>query len=127
MKTIYGDLDDLSLKLYYRNLKNRTFALLPLYEEQPFETYQKYLQDLLVGVISLEQIKLEKTANFVKYIELLASIKDPKPLEKEDEHSFVRRYILDAVNLLERMFNEIETNRDTVKISQAEVLTDGKI
>ena len=118
MKTIYGDIDDISLKLYYRNLKNRTFALLPLYEEQPFETYQKYLQDLLIGIISFEQIKLEKTANFVKYIELLVSIKDPKPSEKEDAHTFVRRYILDAVNLLERMFAEIQTERDSATKSK---------
>lgn len=125
MKTIYGDLDSLSLKLYYKSLKNRTFALLPLYEEQPFETYQKYLRDLLIGVISLEQIKLEKTANFVKYIELLASIKDPKSTEKETEHAFVRRHILDAVNLLERMFNEIKESR--INTDNVGVKVDGKI
>ena len=106
-KTIYGDIDDLSIKLYNEELKGRTFALLYMYEEQPRETYQRHLNDLLQGVASFEKIKLQKHRKFCKYIELLTSIIEPQPIKEETEHSFVKRHIFDAVNLLDKMFSDI--------------------
>ena len=48
VQTVYGTLDDVSVLLYNEDLKNRTFALLYMYEQQPFETYQTRLNDLIV-------------------------------------------------------------------------------
>lgn len=108
VKTKYGNLDKETLDLYNSQLKSRTFALLYLFEEQPFETYQRALQDLLQGVLSFEKIKLEENLDrvkFAKYIELVVSCLEPYPLN-ETKHSFIRRHILDAVNLLDKMFKE---------------------
>ena len=106
MNTIYGNIDKVSIKIYNESLKSRTFALLYLYEEQPFETYQRHLQDLISGVISFEKIKLQKNKHFCKYIELLTAILEPNPIS-ETKHSFVRRHILDATSLLNKMFKEV--------------------
>lgn len=107
MTTVYGNIDKTSIKIYNEELKNRTFALLYLFEEQPFETYQKHLQDLIVRVISFEKIKLQKARKFCQYIELLTAILEPQPIKKETKHSFVKRHIFDAVNLLDKMFKEL--------------------
>lgn len=112
METIYGKIDNKALKLYGDSLKNRTFKLLYLYEQQPFETYQKHLNDLLVNVISFNSIKLKTHKDFCRYVELLTSILKPQPLENETEHSFIRRRILDSVNLIARMFDSIEVDNE---------------
>lgn len=106
-ETIYGNIDDFSVLLYNEDLKNRTFALLYLYEQQPFETYQKRLNDLIVGAISSQKIKLQKHPDFCKYIENLASIVEPMPLKAESEHDFVKRHVLNAVNILSHIVEDI--------------------
>lgn len=108
MKTIYGEIDNSSLKAYSNELKNRTFSLLYFYEEQPFEIYSQHLKELLVRVISFEKIHLQKHPKFCRYIELLTTIIEPKPIGNETEHTCVRRHILDAVNLIDKMFENIE-------------------
>jgi hypothetical protein len=107
MKTIYGEIENSSLSIYFNELKNRTFSLLPIYEEQPFEIYTKNLKELLVRVISFEKIRLQKHPKFCTYIELLTTIMEPKDTEEETAHKFVRRHILDAVNLVDKMFQDI--------------------
>ncbi|MBR4002740.1 MAG: hypothetical protein IKI95_01545 [Clostridia bacterium] len=106
IKTIFGEIDETSLLLYNEDLKNRTFALLYLYEQQPFETYQKRLNDLICGAVSFQKIKLQKHPDFCKYIEKLVAILEPQPLQLENEHDFIRRHILDAVNILGRMIQD---------------------
>lgn len=108
IETKYGEIDETSLLLYNEDLKNRTFALLYLYEQQPFETYQKRLNDLISGAISFQKIRLQKHPDFCKYIEKLAAILEPQPLKIESEHDFVRRHILDAVNILGRMISDFQ-------------------
>lgn len=108
MKTIYGEIEKSSIALYGNELKNRTFSLLYLYEEQPFEIYSQHLKELLVRVISFEKIQLQKHPKFCRYIELLTTIIEPKSINGETEHKFVRRHILDAVNLIDKMFEDIE-------------------
>ena len=107
VKTIYGDIDDLSVLLYNEDLKNRTFALLYMYEQQPFETYQTRLNDLIVEAFSSQKIKLQKHPSFCKYIGNLVSIMQPKPIKSESEHDFVKRHILNAVNVLGRMISDV--------------------
>lgn len=106
-QTIYGNIDDLSVLLYNEDLKNRTFALLYMYEEQPFETYQTRLNDLIIESFSSQKIKLQKHREFCKYINNLVSIMEPKPLKNESEHEFVKRHILNAVNILGRIINDV--------------------
>ena len=108
IETKYGAIDETSLLLYNEDLKNRTFALLYLYEQQPFETYQRSLNDLISGAISFQKIKLQKHPDFCKYIEKLVAILEPQPLQIETEHDFVRRHILDAVNILGRMIQDFQ-------------------
>lgn len=112
-ETIYGNIDDVSILLYNEDLKNRTFALLYLYEQQPFETYQTRLNDLIVEAFSSQKIKLQKHPDFCKYIGNLVSIMQPQPLEIETEHDFVKRHVLNAVNILSRMISDI---RKEVKV-----------
>lgn len=107
IETVYGNIDEFSLLLYNEDLKNRTFALLYLYEQQPFETYQKRLNDLISGAVSFQKIKIQKHPDFCKYIENLAAIIEPQPLKIENEHDFVKRHILNAVNILSRMIGDI--------------------
>lgn len=108
IETKYGEIDETSLALYNEDLKNRTFSLLYLYEQQPFETYQKRLNDLISGAISFQKIRLQKHPDFCKYIEKLVAILEPQPLKIESEHDFVRRHILDAVNILCRMIQDFQ-------------------
>lgn len=108
MKTIYGEIDKSSVVAYSNELKNRTFSLLYLYEEQPFEIYTQHLKELLTRVISFEKIQLQKHPKFCRYVELLTTILEPKPTGDETEHKFVRRHILDAVNLVDKMFVDLE-------------------
>lgn len=108
VETKYGSIDETSLLLYNEGLKNRTFALLYLYEQQPFETYQKRLNDLICGAVSFQDIRLQKHPDFCKYIEKLAAILEPQPLKIESEHDFVRRHILGAVNILEKMIQDFK-------------------
>lgn len=105
--TIYGDIDDLSVLLYYEDLKNRTFALLYMYEQHPFETYQTRLNDLIAEAFASQKIKLQKHPNFCKYINNLVTILNPSPIKKESEHDFVKRHILNAVNILGRIIKDV--------------------
>lgn len=114
-ETTYGNIDDFSILLYNEDLKNRTFAVLYLYEQQPFETYQKRLNDLIVEAISSQKIKMQKHPDFCKYISNLASIIEPAPLEIETEHDFVKRHVLNAVNILSRIINDIRKEVKDVK------------
>lgn len=107
VETIYGNIDDVSVLLYNEDLKNRTFALLYMYEQQPFETYQTRLNDLIVESFSSQKIKLQKHPEFCRYIGNLVSIMQPKPIKTESEHDFVKRHILNAVNILSRIINDI--------------------
>lgn len=106
-ETIYGNIDDVSLLLYNEDLKNRTFALLYMYEQQPFETYQTRLNDLIVEAFSSQKIKLQRHPDFCKYIGNLVSIMKPKPIKAESEHEFVKRHVLNAVNILSRMISDM--------------------
>lgn len=114
VQTVYGTLDDVSVLLYNEDLKNRTFALLYMYEQQPFETYQTRLNDLIVEAFSSQKIKLQKHPDFCRYIGNLVSIMTPKPLQTETEHDFVKRHVLNAVNILSRMIKDIRKEVESV-------------
>ena len=107
-ETKYGSIDEVSLLLYNEDLKNRTFALLYLYEQQPFETYQRRLNDLITGAVSFQKIRFQKHPEFCKYIENLVAILEPQPIKTESEHDFVKRHILNAVNILGRMIQDFQ-------------------
>lgn len=107
VKTHYGDLDKTSVYLYYEELKNRTFSLLYLYEQQPFETFKNKLQELICGVISFQKILIQRHPDFCRYIENLASIIEPQPLSNETEHDFVKKRVLNAVNLVDRILTDV--------------------
>lgn len=108
VETKYGKVDMLSLKLYNEDLRNRTFSLLYLYEQQPFETYQIRVNDLLQGAIEFRKIDLQMHGKFLRYIENLQVILNPQPMGCESEHDFVKRHILNAVNILSRIIDDIK-------------------
>lgn len=107
MITIYGNIDTLGVGMYYEQLVNRTFALLYIYEEQPFITYQRHVHDLLLEVVSFDKILLQKNKHFCKFISIIASLEEPNPRKNETMHAFVRRRILDATNLMNIIFDDI--------------------
>lgn len=98
---------EMPLTLYIEDLKGRTFSLLYFYEQQPFGTYQKRAHDLLeqVGTFSV-LIELCPTL-FSRYLENIAVIVRPNPLDSETEHDFVRRHILNAVNIADSMLDQL--------------------
>lgn len=106
--TIPEKFKEIPFTLYIEDLKNRTFSLLYFYEQQPFETYQMRAHDLLkqVGTFSI-LVELCPTL-FGYFLENIAVIINPCPLPTEDEHSFVRRHILNAVNIADTMLKEIK-------------------
>ena len=108
MMTIYGDINDISVGMHYEQLVNRTFALLYIYEEQPFITYQRHVHDLLLEVLSFDKILLQKNKYFCKFISIVASLEEPNPRKNETPHSFVRRRILDATNLMKIIFEDVK-------------------
>lgn len=105
--SIYGDIDKITVGMYYEQLVNRTFALLYIYEEQPFITYQRHVHDLLLEVVSFDRVLLQKNKYFCKFISIIASLEEPNPRKNESLHTFVRRRILDATNLMKIIFEDI--------------------
>jgi hypothetical protein len=118
IETAYGTFDKTSLLLYNEELCSRTFGLLYLYEQQPFKTYQVRVHDLIIAVKTFQKIKLHLHPKFNDYIENLAVIIEPKPLPIETEHDFVKRHILNAVNILCRIIEDVRKAVDYGEVEQ---------
>lgn len=101
------ELDKPMIKLYYNSLINRTYALLPLYEQHPKETFQRHTHDLICEVIGFNKFNLQADYRFGQYLGTLGSLLEPSPIGTETEHKFVRRHILDAVGLIKRIGEDV--------------------
>lgn len=96
------------MKLHHDSLVSQTFSLLFFYENQPKETYKRNVQDLYRISLSLDNELFNQNKKYIKYLQLLLSLIDPMPTKDETEHSYVRRRVLDAVNMIDRIFKELE-------------------
>lgn len=91
---------------YLTELKGSIFKILPLYEEKN-EYLNDYIEDVVDEVIYVKVI-INKLPHAYWYVKSLSNLESLVVKVKEDNHTHVKKKVLNTINLIQKEINEIE-------------------